>query len=81
MTPTPGTQVRYHTDPDQRPYDVAVFDESQPLAATVALANADGTVNLAGIDQSGASFSALAVPFVAAGPVPAGDYCSPAVAP
>lgn len=75
-----GTPVLYHTDPDQRPYDMAVLDESQPLSANVSMVNADGTVNLGGIDHAGASFSALAVPFVAGGPVPAGDYCVPAVA-
>ena len=73
MSPTPGTQVLYY--PAERA-GVTVLDADQPIRATVAFTHQDGTVNLAGIDHAGASFSAQGVPFVRPGEsMPNSDCC------
>ena len=73
MSPTPGTNVLYYTTDKT---GVTVLDDYQPLLAKVAFTHQDGTVNLAGIDHAGASFSAQGVPFVRPGEsMPNSDCC------
>lgn len=62
ITPTPGRVVWYW--PSQHELDaksIAVVDQSQPLAATVAYVHSDRLVNLSVVDQAGAQFRRTSV--------------------
>lgn len=62
IPPTPGRVVWYY--PSQHEIDakqIAIYDQGQPLAATVAYVFSDRLVNLSVVDQAGAQFRRTSV--------------------
>lgn len=62
IPPTPGRVVWYY--PSQHEIDakqIAIYDQAQPLAATVAYVFSDRMVNLSVVDQAGAQFRRTSV--------------------